>query len=284
MYNLKEVKRAVDKRLILLQIISRLDGEIWNKAMQLLKSLTEIQEILYISDNFCNLHKVFRLSNICHQHFIQCFDFFNNLFSITPRKLFGKYFHNIIIHSPISYRNFSGSSLNVENEERTFKTIKTISFNTSSHHDGHFLYNLIIRVPAEEKNINKNMHKNDNNNNEIAKYGRVVAASRQNTVYTHDYIQNNSEVGQALLETRLSDFLLSGAGVWWKENEFGIEFFDYHKLPIEQNFHKLHHFRSSSYKQEEICLGECWRKIIHEDIIIPIDILKVEDELKKRLE
>ena len=43
------------------------------------------------------------------------------------------------------------------------------------------------------------MHKNDNNNNnEIAKYGRVVAASRQNTVYTHDYIQNNSEVWQAL--------------------------------------------------------------------------------------
>ena len=51
------------------------------------------------------------------------------------------------------------------------------------------------------------MHKNDNNNNnnnnnEIAKYGRMVAAIRQNTVYTHDYIQNNSEVWQAILETR----------------------------------------------------------------------------------
>ena len=28
------------------------------------------------------------------------------------------------------------------------------------------------------------MHKNDTNNNEIDKYGKVVAASRQNTIYT----------------------------------------------------------------------------------------------------
>ena len=86
------------------------------------------------------------------------------------------------------------------------------------------------------------------------------------------------------LETRLSDFLLSGAGVWWEENEFGIEFFDYHKPPIEPNFPKLRHFRSSSYKQEEIYLGECWREIIDEDIIIPIDILKVEDEITGKID
>ena len=192
----------MDKRLILLQIISHLDGEISNKAMKLLKSLAEIQEILYISDKFRKPQKVLRLSNICHQHFIQCCDFFNNPFSITPRTLIGKYFHNIIIHSPISYRNFSGSSLNVKSEERTFKTIKAISSNTSSHHSCHLLGNLIIRIQAEEKYINGNMHNNDNNNNnnnnEIAKYGRVVDASRQNTVYTRDYIQNNSEVWQAL--------------------------------------------------------------------------------------
>ena len=255
-YNRKENKRSADKRLILLQIISHLDGKISNKAMLLLKSLAEIQEVLYTSDKYRNPLKVLRLSNICHLHFIQCSDFFNNIFfSITLRKLFRKYFHNIIIHSPI-YRNFSGSSLNVENEERTFKTIKSISSNTSSHHDGHILGNLIIPIQAEEKNINENMHKNDtNNNNEIDKYGKVVAASRQNTIYTYDYIQNNSEVWQTLLETRLSDFLLSGAGVWWKENEFGIEFFDCHELPVEPNFPKLHHSRSSSYNQIFVNVG-----------------------------
>ena len=150
---------------------------------------------------------------------------------------------------------------------------------TSSHHDGHVLGNLIIRIQAEENFKNENVYNSDNNNNnEIEKYGKVVSAHRQNTIYTYDYIQSNSEVWQALLETRLSDFLLPGAGVWWKQNEFGIEFFDCLELPIEPNFPTLHHFRSSSYKQEETYLDECWRKIIDDDIIIPIDILKVEDE------
>ena len=74
-YNSKEIKRAVDKRLILLQIISHLDGEISNKAIQLLKSLAEIQEILYASEKCRNPQKILRLSNICHLHFTQCCDF-----------------------------------------------------------------------------------------------------------------------------------------------------------------------------------------------------------------
>ena len=253
-YNSKEIKRAVDKRLILLHIISHLDGQIPNKAIQLLNSLAEIQEILYMSDKYRTPQKVLRLSNICHQHFLQCRDFFNVLTSITSRKFYGKYFHNISIHSPISYRTFSGSSLNAENEERTFKTIKAITSNTSSHHNDHVLGNLIIRLQAEEKFMNDNIYKNDKCN-EIDKYGKVAAARRTNTIYTFDYIRNNSEEWQALLEIRLADFLQCGPGVWWKENEFGIEFYDCEELPFAPSSPKLHHFRSSSYKQEELC---CW--------------------------
>ena len=109
------------------------------------------------------IHKKFYVYQIFATFISQLFN--NNLFSITQRKLFGKYFHNIITHSPISYRNFSGSSLNVENEERTFKTLKSISSNTSSHHDGHVLGNLIIRIQAEENFKNENVYNSDNNNN-----------------------------------------------------------------------------------------------------------------------
>ena len=63
----------MDKRLILLQIISHLDGGISNKAMQLLKSLAEIEETLYTSQKYRNPQKLLRLTNI----------------TITPRKLFG---------------------------------------------------------------------------------------------------------------------------------------------------------------------------------------------------
>ena len=85
-YHSKEVKRCVDKRLVILQLIVTLEGEKTNKAIQLLKSLAEIQEILYCGEELRTPQKVLRLANICHQHFIQCKDLFsNNLMFVTPR-------------------------------------------------------------------------------------------------------------------------------------------------------------------------------------------------------
>ena len=116
-YHAKEVKRCVDKILVLLQFIVTLEGEITNKAIQLLKSLPEIQEILYCGEELRTPQNVLRLANICHQHFTQCKDFFfDNLMSVTRRKFFGKHFHNVLAHSAISYRIFSGSCLHTENE------------------------------------------------------------------------------------------------------------------------------------------------------------------------
>ena len=56
-YHSKEVKRCVDKRLVLLQLIVLLEGEITNKAIQLLISLAEIQEILYCVRNYIPLKR-----------------------------------------------------------------------------------------------------------------------------------------------------------------------------------------------------------------------------------
>ena len=247
-----------------------------------MSTLAEIQEILYLPEKYRTPQKVLRLSNICHQHFLQCRDFFKkDLVALTRRKLFGKYSHNLTIHSPISYRNFSGSSLNVENEERTFNTLKSITSNTSSHHHGHLLGNLIIRIQAEEKFKNGN---NREKYNEIEKYGKLIATRRNNTIYTFDYIKSNSEEWQALLETRLADFLMCGPGVWWRENEFGIEFNDNVDLPLVPYSPKLHHFRSSSYKMEEMYLSKCWRNIMEQNIRIPIDILRIEDEITGRID
>ena len=101
-----------------------------------------------------------------------------------------------------------------------------------------------------------------------------------NQYYLHlTNIRNNSEEWQALLETRLADFLQCGPGVWWKENEFGIEFYACEELPFAPSSPKLHHFRSSSYKQEELYIAGCWRKMMEENTIIPIDIIKFEDEV-----
>lgn len=280
-YHSKEVKRCVDKRLVILQLIVTLEGEIINKAIQLLKSLAEIQEILYCGEELRTPQKVLRLANICHQHFMQCKDFFfGNLKSLTRRKFFGKYFHNVLAHSAISYRIFSGSCLHTENEERMFKTIKAITSNTSSHHPGHILGNLLIRLQAEENFTSIYKHKHvEYQVNDITKLGKLISEDRYNSIFTYDYIRNNSEDWQALLETRIADFLLLGPGVWWRENEFGIEFFDHDgKSSSLSSQPKLHHFRSSNFSKEEIYLKDCWQKCINDKVIIPIDILKIDDE------
>ena len=260
-YHSKEVKRCVDKRLVLLQLIVTLQGEITNKAIQLLKSLAEIQEILYCGEESRTPQKVLRLANVCHQHFTQCKDFFaDNLMSVTQRKFFGKYFHNVLAHSPIAFRLFSGSCLHTENEERMFKTIKSITSNTSSQHPGHILGNLLIRLQAEENFSNINFHKNiEYQLKNITKFGKLISEGRSNSIYPFDYIRQNSEDWQALLETRIADFLFPGPGVWWRENEFGSEFLDYDSKssPPEPI---LHHFRSSNFTKEEIYIKECWEK------------------------
>ena len=171
--------------------------------------------------------------------------------SVARRKFFGKYFHNVLAHSSMACRLFSGSCLHTENEERMFKTIKSITSNTSSHHPGHILGNLLIRLQAEENFSNMNSHKKiQYQANDITKFGKLISEGRSNSIFSFDYIRHNSEDWQALLETRIADFLLPGPGVWWRENEFGIEFLDYDREssspePI------LHHFRSSNFSKEE---------------------------------
>ena len=81
---------------------------------------------------------------------------------------------------------------------------------------------------------------------DITKFGKLISEGRSNSIFTFDYIRNNSGDWQALLETRIADFLLSGPGIWWRENEFGIEFFDY-DIKSSPSEPKLHHFRSSNF-------------------------------------
>ena len=54
-----------------------------------------------------------------------------NLKSLTKRKFCGKYFHGIISHSAFQFRVLSGAAMNVEDKERIFNTIKSITNSTS---------------------------------------------------------------------------------------------------------------------------------------------------------
>ena len=88
----------------------------------ILSSLSEIQEILYLPDIKRTPLTILRLVICCFQHammlklHIDCY-----VKSLTERKMFGIYYHSLIRHSGEQYRLFSGRTTNTEKEEAMFK-------------------------------------------------------------------------------------------------------------------------------------------------------------------
>ena len=90
------------KRKALLTIVVNLDGEIDHKTICLLKSLVEIQRILYLGEEGRTSREILRLHNSCFTHFVQLKEVIVfHLRKLTREKLYGKYMHNLLAHSPI---------------------------------------------------------------------------------------------------------------------------------------------------------------------------------------
>ena len=230
----KERKRCCDKRKILLQLTQNLHYEIDGYVHRLLRSLTEIQIILYLGDDFQTSNEILRLHNFCFDHFV----ILKNIMpigiasKITREKLYGKYEHNLLVHAPIQYRLVSGSSINCEDEERMFNSIKDITQSTTNNKPGHVIGNLIVRQEVEsackqkyEFDISK-----DSTLNDIQRIGKKLYQNEKNSNFSYNFIHENSVDWQSYLET-ISDFLIFGENVWWEKNEFGFEFFDFDKIP-----------------------------------------------------
>ena len=120
------------------------------ETLQVIWASVEIQIILYSSAE--RPRQILQLDNITFKHFILLKQSFgNDLKTVTIRKLFRKYFHNLMTHASIQYRIIAGSSINCEDEERIFNLITSITITTSSHHLGNVIGNLILRYQAENK-------------------------------------------------------------------------------------------------------------------------------------
>ena len=121
----KETKRC-DKRKILLQVTKCLQYKIDGNVYKLLRTLCEIQRILYLGDDFRTPKEILRLHNASFEHFVLLKKLINleKLSSkMTRDKLYGKYKHNLLVHAPLQYRLVSGEAINCEDEEQVFKLI-----------------------------------------------------------------------------------------------------------------------------------------------------------------
>lgn len=128
---------------------------------------------------------------------------------------------------------------------------------------------MFLRIQAEQKLGNFETPINTDTQTSSA----LTAATHKlpNTAFNKEFLANkkHSRWYQAHLE-RISDYILPGEGVWWKSDaEGGVEFFDSDKEPdFREEGPKLHHFRSSSLKQEESYLSSCWENCLQSKISI----------------
>ena len=92
-------------------------------------------------------------------------------------------------------------------------------------------------------------------------------------------IEKHVRSWQAHLE-QISDFLLSGQGEWWLEQENGdVEFLDGEEVATTHpQGPLLHHFRSSNFTAEEKYLGKCWKECLEKGVVQPIKVVRVEDQ------
>lgn len=190
----KDQKRCCDWRKILLQLTQMLHFKIDGLVHRLFRTLTEIQRILYLDDDYRNAKEILRLHNSCFEHFI----LLKKLISdqklskkMTKEKLYGKYCHNLLVHAPIQYRLVSGKSINVENEERFFNAIKNITRNTSNKTPGHLIGNIIVRHQAESIAREKyEFAKTDYLMNDIQLLGKNLYEQERNSFFSF----NNNQI------------------------------------------------------------------------------------------
>ena len=142
-----------------------------------------------------------------------------------------------------------------------FNTCNGITLATSNRQANSMLNNILIRVQSQNKTLQKQ-------DREV----RSLAASLTpftNSKFSSEWIKQHQHVWQAHLE-RISDFLLCGPGVWWKDNGDHIEFLD---GPDEEDFKvqgpSLQHFQSSNM-MIETNLTDFWKKCVDSKVNMPI--------------
>ena len=119
-----------------------------------MNTLSEIQRILYLGDDFRTSKEMLRLHNCSFEHFILLKDVvcIKKLSEkMTRDRFFGKYQHNLCVHAPSQYFLISGESINCKDEERCFNLIKNITKDTSNYKPGHLIGNLIVRQEIENQ-------------------------------------------------------------------------------------------------------------------------------------
>ena len=117
-YKQKEILLNVDKRKMLLYTIFNLYGKVTTKVIFLLKSLADIQKIIYLQEINRTSQNILRLHHSRYMHIVLLREIIDLIFAkVTREKLYGKYSHNLLVHAPLQFNIINGESINCEAED-----------------------------------------------------------------------------------------------------------------------------------------------------------------------
>ena len=141
--NDKEIRNSSDYRKSLLVVcaffIERFPGTYYN---EILKTLAEIQKLLYLPGKERSTSKILRFYNATFLHTLLIKRYFeNNLKVLTERTNFGVYYHSLMTHAREQYRIVSGRTESSEREEIT--SMKNNINQTSNHHPSNIVSNIL---------------------------------------------------------------------------------------------------------------------------------------------
>lgn len=267
----KDKLRGVDYRKTLIYITIALYQFANREVKLLLVTLCEMIEIYYAQEEYRSPKMILRLHNLCWRHAIQCRRVLTPPKKLTYRKLFGLYFHSCVTHSAQLLRLASHRSTNAEMFERLFEKLSDITTKTWSKRIEDLSTNAILHLQAEKSNpVNNCILKEER---EISKMAKSLP-KLDNTTLLKSELEKYAGDWVAHLQL-ISDFLKPGEGVWWKEVDDSIEFFD---GPDEPSFReegpKLHHFRSTSIAKEQELLDACWNECLVGKVKLPATKLR----------
>ena len=190
------------------------------------------------------------------------------------RKLFGVYFHNHSAHAGLMLRIVSGQASNAEGQERIFNSIKRITKQTSNYHPGQIIPKIFIRLQAE-KEIGLQENNTERQQAHVSKLSKCLP-QQTNIQIPIALIKKHNRSWQAHLQ-QTSDFLAEGEGVWWSLRMDVVEFHDISNHHSQEKAGpQLHHFRSSTLKQEHDHLKHCWEQILQQGTTIPIHVIRID--------
>ena len=237
----------------------------------LISTIVEISHLLYYGTENRNPKLVLRLYNLSWLHHELCIELFPKTKKITMTKMFGTYFHSLLVHAPLHNEIISMSSVNTEKQESLFGQARAAALGCSNRQPENVIKSVLLHLQSKSLIGKKNIEPAVSRVSKLAKSLPLF----NGTSIPKYFIQSRTVSWQSHLE-RIATFLVHGKDVWWTESTTSVQFFDGNDhADHHKEGPKLLHFKNSNMSSVALRSQKAWKEIVDNEISIPATEIRV---------